>query len=144
MKQAATLQKDGKATEALVLYEKITKEFAESPQAPEAMFHCALIYINEQQDPIKAATTYEMISEKYPKSEWGHKGLFAAGFTYANEIGNLERARKAYEKYLKDYADSSMAETARFELDNLGKSPEELLESIQESQPAAADIGNGQ
>ena len=144
LEQANALQKDGKATEALVLYEQITKDFADSPQAPEAMFHCALIYINEQKDPIKAATTYEMIAEKYPESEWGHKGLFAAAFTYANEIGNLERARKAYEKYLKEYADSSMAETARFELDNLGKSAEELLESIQESQPAAADNGNGQ
>lgn len=143
MEQAASLQADGKASEALALYEQITRDFADSPQAPEALFRCALIYINEQGDPVKAATTYELVSEKYPDSEWGHKGLFAAAYTYANDIANLERGRAAYEKYLKQYPDSSMAETVRFELENLGKSAEELLQSIQESQPAASGDGSG-
>lgn len=143
MDQANGLQNDGKPSEALVIYEQITRDFADSPQAPEAMFRCALIYINEQGDPVKAATTYELVSEKYPDSEWGHKGLFAAGYTYANDIANLERGRAAYEKYLKQYPDSSMAETVRFELENLGKSAEELLQSIQESPPAAEGDGNG-
>jgi outer membrane protein assembly factor BamD (BamD/ComL family) len=143
MQQATDLMGNGKTAEALALYEQVATEFAEAPQAPEAMFRSALIYINEQGDPIKAATTYELISEKYPESEWGHKGLFAAAYTYANDIGNLERGRLAYEKYLAQYADSSMAETARFELDNLGKSAEELLQSIQQSAPAATEEGNG-
>ncbi len=142
MNQASDLQQDGKTAEALALYEQVAKDFADAPEAPQAMFRCALIYVNEQKDPVKAATTYELIAEKYPQSEWGHKGLFAAAYTYANEISNLDRAREAYQKYLKQYPDSSMAETARFELDNLGKSPEELLQSLQESQPPAADIGN--
>ncbi|MBE0644438.1 MAG: tetratricopeptide repeat protein [Bacteroidetes bacterium] len=142
MNQAADLQKDGKTTEALALYEQVAKDYAEEPEAPQAMFHCALIYVNEQKDPVKAATTYELVAEKYPESEWGHKGLFAAAYTYANEIGNLDRAREAYQKYLKQYPDSSMAETARFELENLGKSAEELLQSLQESQPPTADSGN--
>ena len=143
MEQASALQQDGKASEALAIYEQITRDFADAPQAPEAMFRCALIYINEQGDPVKAATTYELVSEKYPESEWGHKGLFAAAYTYANDIGNLERGRTAYEKYLEQFPDSSMADTARFELENLGKSAEELLESIQENPPAAAEDGNG-
>ena len=125
MQQASDLQQEGKATEALAIYEQITRDFADSPQAPAAMFRCALIYINEQGDPVKAATTYELVSEKYPDSEWGHKGLFAAGYTYANDIANLDRGRTAYEKYLQQYPDSSMAETVRFELENLGKSAEE-------------------
>jgi TolA-binding protein len=141
MQQAAKLQKDGKTADALALYEQITREHDDAAVAPEAMFRCALIYVNEQKDPVKAATTYELLSEKYPDSEWGHKGLFAAAYTYANEIGNLERAREAYQRYLKQYPDSSMAETAKFELDNLGKSPEELLESLQQTQPAAVEGG---
>lgn len=141
MKQAADLHEDGKTSEALALYEQVAKDFANAPEAPAAVFHCALIYINEQKDPVKAATTYELITEKYPDSEWGHKGLFAAAYTYANEIGNLPRAREAYQKYLKQYPDSSMAETAKFELENLGKSPEELLESLQ-SPPVADESGN--
>lgn len=143
MDQAASLQEEGNTGEALALYEQITRDFADSPQAPEAMFRCALIYINEQGDPVKAATTYELVSEKYPESEWGHKGLFAAGYTYANDLANLDRGRAAYEKYLEQYPDSSMSDTVRFELENLGKSAEELLQSIQESQPAASGDEGG-
>ncbi|MDX9760355.1 MAG: tetratricopeptide repeat protein [Bacteroidota bacterium] len=145
--QATTLRESGKGSEALPLYEQITRDYAESPQAPEAMYHCAVLYFKEQMDPIKAATTYELVAEKFPQTEWGHRGLFAAAYTYANEIGNLERGRHAYEKYLAQYADSSMAETVRFELENLGKSAEELLESIQQSQAAesaTAEEGGGQ
>ncbi len=133
MNQAADLQQEGKTSEALAQYERVAKEFADSPEAPEAMFRGALIYVNEQKDPVKAATAYELVAEKYPDTEWGQKGLFAAAYTYANEIMNLERAREAYEKYLKRYPDGSMASTAQFELENLGKSPEELLESLQSS-----------
>jgi TolA-binding protein len=141
MNQATDLQLDGKTAEALALYEQVAKNFKDAPEAPMAMYRCAQIYINEQKDPVKAATTYELVAEKYPESEWGQKGLFAAAYTYANEIGNLERGREAYKKYLKQYPDSSMAETAKFELDNLGKSPEEILQSLQ-STPTADNNGN--
>ena len=99
-----------------------------------------MIY-HQQKDPVKAATAYEMVAEKYPDTEWGQKGLFAAAYTYANEIKNLERARLAYEKYLKKYPEGSMASTAQFELENLGKSPEELLESLQSSPITDDDNG---
>lgn len=136
LEKARSLEEDGKAEEALPLYEKIYQEHPDAEEAPEALFHCAAIYYNTQKDILKAATTYELVSEKYPDSEYGHKGLFIAAFTYANEIANYERARVAYEKYLAQYPDSSMTETVQFELDNLGKTPEELLESLQQS-PAA-------
>lgn len=147
--QAKKLRESGKENEALALYEQITREYADAPQTPEAMYQCAVLYFTVQKDPVKAATTYELVAETFPQSEWGHRGLFAAGFTYANEIGNLERGRLAYEKYLAQYADSSMAATARFELENLGKSAEELLESIQQSEtadapPVTAEEGSGQ
>ena len=147
--QATKLREEGKTGEALPIYEQIARDHAESPQAPEAMYHCAVLYFQEQKDPIKAATTYELVAEKFPQTEWGHRGLFAAAYTYANEIGNLERGRETYEKYLAQYSDSSMAETARFELENLGRSAEELLESIQQSQsaetpPVSSGEGGGQ
>lgn len=140
MNQAAELQKDGKSSEALTLYEQVVKDYADAPEAPEAIFRSALIYINEQKDPVKAATAYELVAEKYPDSKWGHQGLFAAGYTYANDIRNLDRAKEAYQKYLKLYPDSSMAQTVQFELENLGKSPEDILESLQSS-PAADNSG---
>ncbi|PLX32252.1 MAG: hypothetical protein C0600_03200 [Ignavibacteria bacterium] len=137
MDKARGLEKADNPEEALPLYEKLYQEHADDDNAPEALFRCAAIYYNTQKDILKAATTYELVSEKYPDSEYGHKGLFIAAFTYANELANYERARTAYEKYLSAYPDSSMTETVRFELENLGKTPEELLESLQ--QPTAEE-----
>ncbi|MBR9977834.1 MAG: tetratricopeptide repeat protein [Bacteroidetes bacterium] len=141
MDKAKNLREKGQTAEALALFEEIARDHENSPEAPEAMYVSAQMYFNEQRDPVKAATTYELIAEKYPESSWAHRGLFSAAYTYANDIRNLERARIAYERYLTQYPDSSMAATAQFELENLGKSPEELLESMQVGpQPITADV----
>jgi len=140
LSRAHALEQETKPADALLLYEQIVQDFPESPEAPEALFRTAALYYNDQKDILKAATTYELVCEKYPQTEFAHKGLFIAAFTYANELGNYDRARTAYTRYLKEYPDSSMASTAQFELDNLGKSPEELLESLQESAPAPAIV----
>ena len=136
--EAKSLAMQQKGKEALALFEQITREHPDSDEAPEALFASAGLYLNVQNDAHKAASAYELVCEKYPASEFGHKGLFAAGYTYANTIGNIERAREVYDRYLKQYPDSSMAETVRFELEHLGMSPEELLESLQESNDQSA------
>jgi outer membrane protein assembly factor BamD (BamD/ComL family) len=139
MSKARGLEEDENPADALLLYEQISRDYPDAPEAPEALFRSAALYYNHEKDILKAATTYELVCDKYPESPFAHQGLFFAAFTYANELGNLQRARVAYEKYLAEYPDSSMATTARFELDNLGKSPEELLQSLQESAPPPAD-----
>ena len=135
MSKARGLEEDEQPADAVLLYEQLVRDHPDASEAPEALFRSAALYYKEQRDLLKAATTYELVCEKYPESEFAHRGLFIAAFTYANELGNLERARVAYEKYLRDYPDSSMASTAAFELENLGKSPEELLQSVQDNAP---------
>lgn len=140
MSNARDLEEGKKPAEALLLYEQLVQDYPEAPEAAEALFRSAVLYYNEQKDVLKAATTYELVCEKYPETEYAHKGLFIAAFTYENEIGNLDRARVAYNKYLANYPDSSWASEAQFALENLGKTPEELLESLQESAPAPAIV----
>ena len=53
--------------------------------------------------------------------------LFLIGFVYNNHLHNLDSARIAYEQFLTQYPSHEMASSAKFELDNLGKSPEELF-----------------
>ena len=140
--RAQKLEQEHKAQDAILLYEELVREHPDAQEAPEALYRSAALYYNEQKDLLKAATTYELVCEKYPDSEFGHRGLFVAAFTYANELGNLERAREAYEKYLREYPDSSMAATASFELNHLGTSAEELLESLQDGAPQDENTTN--
>ena len=138
LRQAQDLEDEGKNKEALVLFERITTEYQDADEAPEAMFHCAALYRSEQNDAVKSVSAYELIAERYPDSEYAHKSLFVAGFIYANEMNNLPKAKQAYQRYMELYPDSSMAESATTELDNLGKSPDELLEMLRSQQASEA------
>ena len=133
MQEARKLEASKKAPEALKVYEKIVQESPSSKEAPEALFHCAALYRSEKNDLLKAATAYESIASRYPTSEFGHKGLFTAGFMFANEMNNFAKAKSLYEKYLSTYPDSSLAKMAKFELQNIGRSADEILQSLQDT-----------
>jgi hypothetical protein len=53
--------------------------------------------------------------------------MFLIGYLYNNELHHLDSAAAAYRRFLEKYPNHEMALSAQFELDNLGKSPEELL-----------------
>jgi TolA-binding protein len=133
LQEALKLESANKTPQALKMFEKIVSDSPSSKEAPEALYHCAALYRTVKNDPLKAASTYESIAERYPKSEYAHKGLFAAGFMFANEMNNFAKAKTLYEKYLSMFPDSSMAKDAKFELKNLGKSPEEILQALQDT-----------
>ena len=52
----------------------------------------------------------------------------------SRSIKKPEAAREVYEKFLKRYPDHQMAESARFLLKNMGKSDEEILQTIEANQ----------
>jgi TolA-binding protein len=139
MQSARDFEAKKKPQEALKIYEKIVKESPGSHDAPEAMFHCAALYRSLNNDLIKSASTYESIAENYPKSTYGHQGLFASAFMYANEMNNQAKAKTLYERYLSTYPDSSLAKMVKFELKNLGKSPDDILKSLQDSSAAKTE-----
>jgi outer membrane protein assembly factor BamD (BamD/ComL family) len=53
--------------------------------------------------------------------------LFQIGFIYNNKLGNVDSARIAYEQFLAKFPQHELAPYAKFELDNLGKSPDTIL-----------------
>ena len=61
--------------------------------------------------------------------------LFMAGFILANDLQDFDSAKETYELYLEKYPNGQLADDARVELENLGKTPEEiLLEKIKTDQ----------
>jgi TolA-binding protein len=135
---ARALQESGKKQDALALYERIAAEYKDAPEAPEALFRSAQLYHELQRDIMKATVTYELIAERYPESTFAENALFTAGFNYANEIQNLTKAREVYGRFLQRYPKSKLAPSAQAELANLGKTPEEILQSLQSNPDTAA------
>ena len=53
--------------------------------------------------------------------------MFLIGYVYHNELRMLDSAKVAYERFLSEYPNHEMAISAQFELNTLGKPPEELV-----------------
>ena len=126
--------KEKKYSEAAAIFKKIVDEFPESDLTPEAMFELAKLYqgkvlkdIDENESLRKAVRYYKLIFEKFPGAKEAPSALFMAGFIEANELHDLEAAKKTYNLYLENFPNGELADDAKIELANLGKSPEEIL-----------------
>ena len=76
----------------------------------------------------------EEIGEKFPDSDLASKSLFLSAYVCANDLEDLTRAAEYYERFLAKYPNHDMAASARWEITNLGRDPEEILKGV----PAAA------
>lgn len=77
----------------------------------------------------EAVFTFDQMLTDYPDGILAPKAAFMMGYIYANELSQMEQAKKYYQHFLDKYgaqADSNLVSSARWELDNLGRSVDEL------------------
>lgn len=74
----------------------------------------------------EAEQDFQSILDKYPDGEYAAKSMFMIGFINANYTNNLDKAREYYNKFLEKYPDHDLADDAKYELENLGKSIDDL------------------
>jgi outer membrane protein assembly factor BamD (BamD/ComL family) len=86
--------------------------------------------------PREAIDAYGLYCREYPAGKQTPLAMFLIGYLYNNELHDIDSAASAYRRFLERYPDSEMATSARFELNTLGKSPEEAL-PIPPPEPAA-------
>jgi outer membrane protein assembly factor BamD (BamD/ComL family) len=123
---------------AIEEYEKLIEDHPQSVQAEEAMFTIAKIQSDELKNFPKAIEAYKRYGEKYPDGKQAALAMFLTAYIYHNELNDLGNAKTAYEAFLAKFPNHEMATSARFELEHLGKKPEELLPTIQQEKPQVA------
>ncbi|HXG00974.1 MAG TPA: tetratricopeptide repeat protein [Bacteroidota bacterium] len=124
---------------AIEEYEKLIADHPQSPQAEEALYMIARLQNDELKNYPKAIETYKRYLDMYPQGKYAPVAVFLSAYLYHNELNDLPHAKEMYERFLASYPDHEMAPSAKFELDNLGKKPEELLPVGQEPQVAATN-----
>ena len=77
---------------------------------------------------MRALNIYPEFQAKYPKAPKAPQPLFLIGFIQANELMDIDAAKAAYSKFVEVYPESEMVESAKAEIDNLGLSPDEILQ----------------
>jgi TolA-binding protein len=130
--------KENKIPEAVTTFDKIATEYSDSKLAPEALSQLAAIYqnkmdksISEKENLEKSVSIFKKLHDEYPKSEYAPTGLFMAAFISANELNKYDEATALYKQFLQEYPENDLAASARAELDNMGKSPEDILRNSQ-------------
>ena len=101
------------------------------PQAAEYLHRAAETARTLRNIP-KAITIYDWIIEKYPNDKRGATSLFLKAFTFDNDLNDFVNAKKYYEEFLAKYPTNEFAESAKFLLENLGKSEEELKQILEQ------------
>ena len=140
LKNAQKMVENKKLTEAVAAYEELIKEYPESKNTEIALFELGKIFqskaIKSNSDEInlnKAIKYYTQLVTQFPKSENSPKSLFMTAFIYANELKMLDSAKIRYEEFLSKYPNNDLAVSAKYELDNLGVPPEQILENLNNS-----------
>jgi outer membrane protein assembly factor BamD (BamD/ComL family) len=121
------------ALDLIRLYEKYADKYPEDTLAPVYLFRASDISMNLQQ-PVKTIDLFNKIMAKYPDYEKTPSVMFLKAFVYEDQLHDLNKAKKYYEEFLEKYPDSDFADDARISLQNLGKSPEELIKEFEEKQ----------
>jgi outer membrane protein assembly factor BamD (BamD/ComL family) len=121
---------DALMQELKTAYTDFAKAYPDDEKTPEFLFKAAQRSIVLQQ-PNEAITLLNQLLKEYPKSAHVEDATFLLAYTYENNLNDLPNAKNLYEEFLKKYPKGELAQDAQFALDNLGKSPEEVLTEIE-------------
>ena len=75
----------------------------------------------------EAVTALEKYIKTFPEGEEYPRVLFLYGYINANDLQKLDVAEKVYLEFLQKYPDAELAESVKFELNNLGKPADKIV-----------------
>jgi len=125
-------QKDIKNT--ITCINLFTDKFPQNPKSPEYLSNLALIYTNELKDLNLAVTQYKRIINDFPQAKETPNAFFTLGFIYNNELKDYNSAKYYYEEFIKRYPNHEAVQSARFELETMGKSADDIINKLQNNQ----------
>lgn len=123
------------AEEQLKAYSDFTDKFPDDQRSEEFLYKAADLANGLGKTPV-ALELYHRFGEKYPNSSKAAYAMFLQGFIYENQLKNLDKAKELYTLFLSKYPTHELAKDAKFSLDNLGKSEEELIKMFEEKNKA--------
>jgi outer membrane protein assembly factor BamD (BamD/ComL family) len=87
-------------------------------------------------DGTKAIELFDQFIVKYPDNPKAPVCMFFKGYIYENQIKNLDKAKEIYLQFIEKYPNNEFTKDARIALQNLGKSPEVMVQEFEERQKA--------
>jgi len=85
-------------------------------------------------DGYLASKYFALVAETHPTFKKAPEALFLAAFSEETLKGDAQQAKFFYEEFLKQYPTHQLAEDAKFSIQNLGRSDEELIRMFEKGQ----------
>ena len=118
-----------KAADMIHLYVAYANKFQDDSMSAEYLFRAADL-TNGMHQPQQAIELYQRV-QRYATYAKTPIALFLQGFVAETELQDMQKAKGYYEKFLKQYPDHKLASDVQTTLDNLGKSPEEIIREFE-------------
>lgn len=82
-------------------------------------------------DGKKAMELVDRTLNEYPKSPRIAESVFLKGYIYENLLGNYGLATSTYSDFIKRFPDHELADDAQAAIENMGKTPDELIREFE-------------
>jgi tetratricopeptide (TPR) repeat protein len=111
------------------LYQEYLRTFPPDSVSSVYVYNLAMMEADYFKRYTESVKYLEQFYREFPTHTNAPKALFLLGYTYAEYVKDYERAKLVYEQFIQKYPDHELVPSIQFEIENLGKSPEELLNS---------------
>lgn len=105
----------------------IVQEYPNGLKASAALYMLGETYKDGKHDYHTAINYYQAFVKKYPDLNSTPLAMFIIGYIYNNNLQMIDSARIAYREFVAKFPNHELVSSARFELENLGKSPDEII-----------------
>jgi TolA-binding protein len=126
------------ANELVAAYIDYAENFKKSAEAPDYLFKAADISLNINKSR-EALDLYNRIIYQYPDFKKVPECLFLVAYIYENYEQNFGKAKEVYEMFIAKYPNHDFADDAAISIQNMGKSPEELIRMFEEKNKVQQD-----
>ena len=108
------------------------KDYPQGKNASAALYMIAETYQNGKHDYRSAVNYYSAFVKQYPDLNSTPVAMFITAFIYNNNLQMFDSARVAYQNFITRFPNHELAASAKFEIDNLGKTPDEIIDTKKE------------
>lgn len=116
-------------------YSEFASSWPDDTLAPVYLFKAASMYMNLL-DAQNSLTLFNRIMTSYPDFEKAPMCLFFTGYIQENLQQDIEKARKSYQLFIDTWPAHDFADDAQASIDNLGKTPEQMIMEFEARQKA--------
>lgn len=111
-------------------YELFVKDYPKDSLAPAYLFKAAGMAMNTGDGP-KASALFDRMIAEYPAHQKASLALFFKGYVQENLMKNLDLAKETYLLFIEKYPGNEFADDAQASIDNLGKTPEQMIREFE-------------